>query len=224
MRVIAGRYRRRQLKAPAWEGLRPTSDRLKQTLFDILATCVRGARVLDGFAGSGALGIEALSRGAAEVVFVDRDARAIALVAANLAQCGVTSGYVMIRDDFQGGLRQLPVGARFDLILLDPPYETDVADLLATAAGRLAVDGTLVLEHATRRPAPERVGRLACLRRLVAGDSGLAFYRETPAGSGDAVLDAGDRRESGAGDTGMPASDRTPGDRITASEDTTEDS
>jgi len=190
MRVIAGRYRRRQLKAPAWEGLRPTSDRLKQTLFDILATRVPGARVLDGFAGSGALGIEALSRGAAEVVFVDHDARAIALVAANLAQCGVTSGYVMIRDDFRGGLRQLPAGQRFELILLDPPYETDVADLLVTVAGWLAVDGTLVLEHAKRRPAPDRAGRLTCLRRLVAGDSGLALYGKTPAGSGDTTEDS----------------------------------
>ncbi len=176
MRVIAGRYRRRQLEAPAWEGLRPTSDRLKQTLFDVLAPSVAGARVLDGFAGSGALGIEALSRGAVEVVFVDQDARALALVAANLAHCGVTGGYVMIRDDFRGGLRQLPAGQRFDLILLDPPYETDVTDVLVTAAGRLAVDGTLVLEHAKRRPAPERAGRLQCLRRLIAGDSGLAFY------------------------------------------------
>ena len=216
MRVIAGRYRRRQLKAPAWAGLRPTSDRLKQTLFDILATRVPGARVLDGFAGSGALGIEALSRGAAEVVFVDRDARAIALVAANLAQCGVTSGYVMIRDDFFGGLRQLPAGQRFELILLDPPYEADVADLLVMVAGRLAVDGTLVLEHAKRRPAPARAGKLASVRRLVAGDSGLTFYREAPAGTGDAMPDDGD--------IWRPRSQQTRGDRVTGSGDTTEDS
>jgi len=185
MRVIAGRCRRRPLRAPAWEGLRPTSDRLKQTLFDVLAARVPDACVLDGFAGSGALGIEALSRGAAEVVFVDHDARAIALAAANLAHCGITSGYVMIRDDFTRGLGQLPAGQRFDLILLDPPYETDVAGLLAAAAGRLAADGMLVLEHAKRRPAPDRAGRLVCLRRLVAGDSGLTFYGEPTADSGD---------------------------------------
>ncbi|MEI6667873.1 MAG: 16S rRNA (guanine(966)-N(2))-methyltransferase RsmD [Acidobacteriota bacterium] len=182
MRVIAGRYKRRVLKAPTWEGLRPTSDRLKQTLFDVLAGRVSGARVLDGCAGSGALGIEALSRGAADVVFIDGDERAIALVAANLAACGVTNGYVMIRDDLQGGLRRVPADQRFDLILLDPPYESDVATLLAAAAGRLSADGTLVLEHATRRPAPDRAGRLTCLRRLISGDSGLAFYGEAPAG------------------------------------------
>ena len=184
MRVIAGQYKRRQLKSPSWTGLRPTSDRLKQTLFDVLAPRVPGARVLDGFAGSGALGIEALSRGAVEVVFVDRDPRALALVAANLAQCGVTSGYVMIRGDFPGGLLQLPAVQQFDLILLDPPYEIDIAEALVTAAGRLAVDGALVLEHAKRRPPPERVGPLTCRRRIVAGASGLAFYGRTPTETG----------------------------------------
>jgi 16S rRNA (guanine966-N2)-methyltransferase len=190
MRVIGGRYRRRQLMAPAWDGLRPTSDRLKQTLFDILGTRVAGARVLDGFAGSGALGIEAISRGAADVVFVDHDPRAIALVAANLERCGVTSGYVMIRDDFPGGLRRLPAGRQFELILLDPPYESDAASLLEAAAGRLAANGTLVLEHAKRRPAPERAGQLACLRRLIAGDSGLAFYGEPAADMGAITEDS----------------------------------
>jgi len=180
VRVIAGRYRRRQLDAPTWTGLRPTSDRLKQTLFDVLAARVPGARVLDGFAGSGAIGIEALSRGAAQVVFVDHDLRAMNLVAANLAHCGVTGGYVMIRDDFSRGLMRLPGDQRFDLIVLDPPYEADAAGPLAMAAERLAEDGTLVLEHAKRRPGPERAGHLTCLRRLVAGDSGLAFYRERP--------------------------------------------
>lgn len=181
MRVIAGRCKRLQLKAPTWAGLRPTSDRVKQTLFDVLAARVSGARVLDGFAGSGALGIEALSRGAGRVVFVDRDPRAAALVAANLAHCGVVTGYVMIRDDFTDGLDRLPAGERFDLILLDPPYETDVAGALAAAAEKLAADGTLVLEHAKRRPAPDRAGRLRCRRRLLVGDSGLAFYGGMPA-------------------------------------------
>ena len=123
MRVIAGRYKGRRLRAPTWPGLRPTSDRLKETLFAILAPVVEGARVLDGFAGSGALGIEALSRGAAEVVFVERDRRAVMLVEDNLRHCGIGSGYVMIRGEFASVVRQLPVHRRFDLALLDPPYE-----------------------------------------------------------------------------------------------------
>src|SRR5947208_11256588 len=97
MRVIAGTFKGRRLKAPSWEGLRPTSDKLRETLFNILAPRIDGARVLDGYAGTGAVGIEALSRGAAHVTFVERDRRAQALVAENLAHCGIADGYVIIR-------------------------------------------------------------------------------------------------------------------------------
>jgi 16S rRNA (guanine966-N2)-methyltransferase len=92
VRVIAGSLKGRQLKPPTWAGLRPTSDRLRETLFNVLSSRVVGARVLDGYAGTGALGIEALSRGAAHVTFVESDRRAQALVAENLARCGVQTG------------------------------------------------------------------------------------------------------------------------------------
>src|SRR5262249_52271405 len=97
MRVIAGTLKGRQLKAPKWEGLRPTSDKLRETLFNVLAARVPGARVLDGYAGTGAVGIEALSRGAAHVTFLEQDRRAAALIEENLAQCGVENGYAIIR-------------------------------------------------------------------------------------------------------------------------------
>src|ERR671935_2403849 len=97
MRIIAGRFKGRRLKAPSWEGLRPTSDKLRETLFNILAPRIEGARVLDGYAGTGAIGIEALSRGAAHVTFVEHDRRAQMLIAENLAHCGVADGYVMMR-------------------------------------------------------------------------------------------------------------------------------
>jgi 16S rRNA (guanine966-N2)-methyltransferase len=182
MRVIAGRFKGRTLASPAWPGLRPTSDKLKGTLFEILGAAVPGARVLDGFAGAGALGIEALSRGAAEVVFVDADGRAVGLVGENLRRCGVEGGYAIMRGGFTEVLRQLPAARRFDLILLDPPYGDDaVADMLTFAAPRLDPDGLLVLEHAKRRPAPEAVAGLVLGRRVVAGDSALAFYRPVAA-------------------------------------------
>src|SRR5689334_3296926 len=92
MRIVAGVWRGRSLKSPTWEGLRPTSDRLRETLFNILGPSVRGARVLDGYAGTGAIGIEALSRGAAAVTFVDNDPRAVKLIAANLAALGAEDG------------------------------------------------------------------------------------------------------------------------------------
>src|SRR6516164_4004443 len=84
MRIVAGEFKGRRLKSPTWDGLRPTSDRLRETLFNILGGAVAGARVLDGYAGTGAIGIEALSRGAAEVTFVEQDRRAIRLIEANL--------------------------------------------------------------------------------------------------------------------------------------------
>src|SRR5262245_55360885 len=97
MRVIAGSLKGRRLKTPEWVGVRPTSDKLRETLFNVLAPRIEGARVLDGYAGTGALGIEAISRGAAAVTFVEVDRRAQQLIATNLAHCGVTTGYAIIR-------------------------------------------------------------------------------------------------------------------------------
>src|SRR5438477_787813 len=95
MRVIAGSFKGHRLASPSWVGLRPTSDKLRETLFNILAPRIAGARVLDGYAGTGAMGIEALSRGAAAVRFVDRDRRATALIEANLAACSLRQGYTI---------------------------------------------------------------------------------------------------------------------------------
>src|SRR5476651_754095 len=122
MRVIAGTLKGRRLKAPSWDGLRPTSDKLRETLFNILAPRMAGARVLDGYAGTGAVGIEALSRGAADVTFVDESRRAQALIAANLEHCDVTKGYAIIPTGLTRALATLPADATFDIILLDPPY------------------------------------------------------------------------------------------------------
>jgi 16S rRNA (guanine966-N2)-methyltransferase len=186
MRVIAGRYKGRRLRAPTWAGLRPTSDRLKESLFAILAPVLEGGRVLDGFAGSGALGIEALSRGAAEVVFVERDPRAVALVEDNLGHCGIGSGYVMIRGEFASALRQLPAHRRFDLALLDPPYEeADLDEVLRATAARMSPGGTIVLEHATRRQVPGVAEAFALVRQVTAGDSALAFFRQAAAPTPD---------------------------------------
>ena len=179
MRVIAGEHKGRRLAAPTWPGLRPTSDRLKESVFAILAPVLGDACVLDGFAGSGALGIEALSRGAASVVFVEQDSRAVALIERNLAHCRIADSYVMIRAEFTRALRQLPVDRRFDLALLDPPYDlADLASVVEAAAGRMAPEGVVALEHAARRHAPARAGAFAAVRQVKAGDSAVTFYRE----------------------------------------------
>jgi 16S rRNA (guanine966-N2)-methyltransferase len=141
VRVIAGTFKGRRLKTPTWTGLRPTSDKLRETLFNILTSRVTGARVLDGYAGTGALGIEALSRGAKSVTFIEADRRAQDLIATNLAICGVESGYAIIRATavraFERLLEQVPLEP-FDIVLLDPPYASENRagiDAILPAAG-----------------------------------------------------------------------------------------
>ena len=131
MRIIAGELKGRRIEAPNWDGLRPTSDKLRETLFNVLAPRIVGAHVLDGYAGTGAVGIEALSRGAAHVTFVEQDPRAVRLVEANLQRCGVDDRYAIIRAGLADAIRRLDA-ARFDIIFLDPPYG---ADTLAERGG-----------------------------------------------------------------------------------------
>jgi 16S rRNA (guanine(966)-N(2))-methyltransferase RsmD len=183
MRVIAGSLKGRQLKSPDWPGLRPTSDRLRETIFNVLASRVEAARVLDAYAGTGAMGIEAISRGARHVVFLDRDQRAYALIKENLARCGVQRGYAIIRATAARGaerLREDPAFAPFDVILLDPPYDQPPADVLRIVESLLAADGILVLEHARRQTAPADEGRLLRTRELKSGDSMLSLYACRP--------------------------------------------
>jgi 16S rRNA (guanine(966)-N(2))-methyltransferase RsmD len=187
MRVIAGTLKGRRLAAPTWEGLRPTSDKLRETLFNVLAARVPGARVVDGFAGTGAVGIEALSRGADHVAFVERDERAARLIEKNLAGCGVTEGYAIIRAPFERAaaiIRAQPPFAPFDLVLLDPPYASreggaDLERTLEQAAGLMGPQAVLVLEHARTRETPASVGPLARTRVIASGDSALSLYQLT---------------------------------------------
>jgi 16S rRNA (guanine(966)-N(2))-methyltransferase RsmD len=174
MRIIAGLFKGRRLETPRWDGLRPTSDKLRETLFNILSPRVDGARVVDGFAGTGAVGLEALSRGASHVLFIERDRRAAALIVRNAAACGDEGRYTIEHGDVAAVLRRQHRAA-FDLILLDPPYDyADVHDVLDVAAARLAQGGLIVLERATRRE-PEVPASLERMRDVVSGDSTLTF-------------------------------------------------
>jgi len=176
MRIIAGTLKGRRLEAPDWEGLRPTSDKLRETLFNVLAARVPGARVLDGYAGTGAVGIEALSRGAAQATFVERDPRAVRLIESNLARCGITDRHAIIRARFADAPARL-AGRAFDIVFVDPPYgREEMAAALDAAARIVDAAGLLVLEHAKRDPAPPSAGALVKTRDLVSGDSVLAFY------------------------------------------------
>jgi 16S rRNA (guanine966-N2)-methyltransferase len=174
MRIVAGEFRGRQLKSPTWEGLRPTSDRLRETLFNVLGPSVRGARVLDGYAGTGAIGIEALSRGAGAVTFVEQDPRAVKLIEANLAVLGASGA--IIRAGFADAAARLE-GQVFDLIIVDPPYAHGAAaEALGAAAPLAAADTRIVVEHAARHAAPAEHAGLRLTRTIKAGDSALSFY------------------------------------------------
>jgi len=174
MRIIGGRFRRRQLASPRGRSTRPTSDRLRETLFNILGASVENARVLDAFAGTGAVGLEALSRGAARAVFVESDPRELAVVAENVRRCGAESDCALVQGRFPAALHP---ASQFDLVFLDPPYDTSsLDDLVAAAAGFVAPGGGVVLEHSRRREAPIEVRGLTRARLVSAGDSALSFY------------------------------------------------
>lgn len=175
MRIVAGALKGRRLEGPAWDGVRPTSDRLRETLFNVLGQRLDGEHVLDVYAGTGAVGIEAISRGAASATFVDSDPRAIRLITANAAHCGVSEACEIVRSAWPG--RDGRLTGPFDLVFLDPPYELpDLQGALAAAADTVAPGGRLVLEHRRGRVVDETVGRLRRFRLLEAGDSALSFY------------------------------------------------
>jgi 16S rRNA (guanine966-N2)-methyltransferase len=178
MRVIAGSLKGRRLKAPTWDSLRPTSDKLRETLFNVLAARIAGARVLDGYAGTGAIGIEAISRGASMVTFVENDRRAATLVAENLAHCGVENGYAIVRARVEQAVENVPAGS-LDIAWFDPPYDEPaeaVTVVIARTAELLAPDGVVVVEHAKRRELPKAAGALTRRRQIISGDSALSFY------------------------------------------------
>jgi 16S rRNA (guanine(966)-N(2))-methyltransferase RsmD len=172
MRIIAGSFKGRRLIGPPDSRVRPTSDSLRETLFNILGPAVGGCAVLDGFAGTGAVGLEALSRGAAHVTFVEHDRRVITVLEENIRRCGAASACAIVNRDFLRG-----VDGSFDLIFLDPPYEAQNLDAsVASGGARVASGGRLVLEHSRRRPPPETAGALRRTRTVTAGDSALSFY------------------------------------------------
>src|SRR5260370_13689138 len=186
MRVIAGTYRSRILKSLKGLALRPTSDRLRETLFNALAPNLPGSRFVDLFAGTGAIGIEALSRGVAEVVFIENHALAVTLIRRNLESLGITSGVTLLSVDALRGLAMLAArkncGApAFDYIFLDPPYAaaedySRVLEFLG-AADLLAPGGIVVAEHRRKFDLPEEPGLLRRFRALRQGDAALSFYR-----------------------------------------------
>lgn len=182
VRVIGGRYRSRKLPAPPPARTRPTSDRLRETLFNILASSVIESRFLDAYAGVGAVGIEALSRGASGVVFVDSSPVACRSIRRNLEALGIAEdGQVQVRVGHLDELVREWDGPGFDIVFVDPPYARDDLyrrDIELFGGGSvLAPGGTVIAEHRPKTVLPASAGGLRRVRVHPQGSSALTFYR-----------------------------------------------
>ncbi len=184
MRVIAGTYRSRPLAAPRGLDTRPTSDRLRETLFNILSPRLAGCRFVDLYAGTGAVGIEALSRGAAHVWFAENADPALASLRGNLAALKISSGYTVESRGVGAVLQKLAkLTQQIDLVFLDPPYEAEAEyagtlSFLGSARGRemLAPDALVIVEHTKKAKLAGRYGGLEHTRLVKQGDATLSFF------------------------------------------------
>ncbi|MFZ3215184.1 MAG: 16S rRNA (guanine(966)-N(2))-methyltransferase RsmD [Candidatus Acidiferrales bacterium] len=182
MRVIAGKYRSRRLKGPGMLRLRPTSDRLRETLFNVLGPSLEDSLFVDLFAGTGAVGIEAVSRGAREIILVEANAKAARLIRENLALIEIVAGAELIEADALRGLERIAERRLVaDFIFLDPPYEKtglygEVLEFL-DASHLIAPQGIVIVEHYWKVELPQRLMRLECTRQIEQGDAILSFYR-----------------------------------------------
>ena len=184
MRVIAGQYRSRPLRSLRGMDLRPTADRLRESLFDILCAgnpeALAGSTWIDLYAGTGAVGIEALSRGAAMVYLVEVSKAAADLIGRNLQSLGITAGYRLVRAEVSKGLRQLQAeGVAVDFVFLDPPYRLreEYGRMLTSLGESSLVRGLVIAEHEKRFDPGESFGKLQRYRKLEQGDAALSFYR-----------------------------------------------
>jgi len=191
MRVIAGTYRSRALIAPRGAGTRPTSDRLRETLFNVVAARVPGCRFADLYAGTGAVGIEALSRGTAHVSFAEKAEPALAAIRANLKTLRIATGFAIEERGTGALLERLAKAARpgelLDLVYLDPPWEaeaeyTKTLQLLGSERGgaMLSPSALVIAEHSSKSPLAECYGSLIQTRVLKQGDAALSFYALQP--------------------------------------------
>jgi 16S rRNA (guanine966-N2)-methyltransferase len=181
MRIIAGEFKGRRLETPRGFRTRPTADQVRIALMDTLAPRLAGARMLDLFCGAGGVGLEALSRGAAHVTFVERDRAALDALRRNVAALGVAARVDVLTLAVERALGRLAgAGAAFDLVFLDPPYGSDAvaATLELLATGAVTTPAALVVaQHPTKRPPPSERGRLRAYRTRRFGETTLTFFR-----------------------------------------------
>lgn len=184
MRVIAGSHKGRRLLGPKGQQMRPTSDRVKEALFSILGSRVAGALVLDLYAGTGAIGIEALSRGAQAVTFVEANPASLLLLRSNLEHCGLMDAADIRACKTETFLRGVSRRRRaYDIVFADPPYETHSAEVLLPSLARTGIitsDSIVILEHRTKHTIPPHIDRLTRVRQYRYGDTTLSVFGLSP--------------------------------------------
>ena len=178
MRVITGTARGRRLRTLEGNDVRPTTDRVKEAVFSVIQFDLEGRRILDLFAGSGQMGIEALSRGAAEAVFVDNSSDSIAVVRENLRTCGLNRAAVVIQGDASSYLAPRKGRREFDYAFLDPPYGRGILQsVLPAVASVVKPGGAIICESPAEEELPETVGEFAVDRQYRYGRIKVTFYR-----------------------------------------------
>ena len=173
MRVIAGEFRSRRLKTLPGLATRPTPDRLRETLFNVLVPLIDGCVFLDAYAGTGAVGIEALSRGARRCLFVEKNRAAVDVIRENLAALGLANRAEVYTGKAIAVLERVPA----DIIFLDPPYELEKEYEAALNALGASADGLVIVQHSSRTALQQEYGSLQRYRVLKQGDNSLSFYR-----------------------------------------------
>jgi len=187
MRVIAGSHRGRRLSGPRGTTLRPTSDKVREALFSILGTRIPGSRFLDLYAGTGAVGIEALSRGATIATFVESDPKAVQIMRKNLTACGMLDQAVVRVGPTQTFLRQpQSCDGPYDVLFADPPYaDGDAVELVLGSwnLGLMSSEALMIIEQDARARMPAETDCARLMRRYDYGDTALFLYRQAPGGS-----------------------------------------
>lgn len=174
-RIIAGVARGRRLAAPKGQGTRPTSEKVRGAVFNVLGQFFDGGTVLDLYAGTGALALEALSRGCARAVCVEADRRVTDVIQRNAESCGLAGKVEVVRSTVEAALARLP-RAGFDLVFIDPPYADGPESALAAVGALTRPGGRVVAEHDSRRPPADAFGALRLVDRRSYGDTGVSIY------------------------------------------------
>ncbi len=177
MRIISGEYRGRKLETPKNNDVRPTTDKVKEAMFSILMPYLEDARCLDLFAGTGGLGLEALSRGAAYCVFCDKDRSSLALVKENIKKCGAEAKSKVVQGDYMKALER--ADEKFDIIIIDPPYDSGIYEKCLTSIEKLDLlsdEGIIIAEHEKNGVLPLSLGKYTKIKDKIYGKTILTLY------------------------------------------------